>query len=295
MTSDAGSDARCTIGARLRSARERSGLSLLQAAEKLHVDASVLESLERGEFENLGAPVFVRGHIRRYAELVRESATELQALYTASSGAESLPDLTKIPKAQPEDESQRFLIPGVIVVTVVAIVGIVWWVINSIEDVTPPAAPEAVRVNGAPQPPAVSEASVEATPSSTGQGTVTQTAPVTQPVADVASAAPAAEEPQATPAPPAASSRTSELKLRFSADSWAEVYDAAGQRLFYDVGSADSERMLTGTPPFRIVLGNPSGVTVEVNGRGATVPTATGPDGTVQFTVTRTGRVNPSP
>ena len=35
-----------TIGARLRAGRERSGLSVAAAAEKLHLDPKVIESLE---------------------------------------------------------------------------------------------------------------------------------------------------------------------------------------------------------------------------------------------------------
>jgi cytoskeleton protein RodZ len=55
------------IGARLRSAREQRALTILQAAEKLHVDPRVLDALESEDFSSLGADVFVRGHLRRYA------------------------------------------------------------------------------------------------------------------------------------------------------------------------------------------------------------------------------------
>ena len=65
-----------------------------------------------------------------------------------------------------------------------------------------------------------------------------------------------------------------------------EVYDSRGTRLFYDVGAADSAQTLSGSPPFRVVLGNAPGVSVEVNGRTATVPAEAGADGTVQFTST---------
>ena len=68
------------IGARLRAARERKGQTILQAAEKLHVDARVLEALEAENFEPLGADVYVRGHLRHYAELVGESPAQLQEL-----------------------------------------------------------------------------------------------------------------------------------------------------------------------------------------------------------------------
>ena len=47
------------IGVRLRAARERKGLTVLQSAEKLHMDARLLEALEAGDFASLGADVYV--------------------------------------------------------------------------------------------------------------------------------------------------------------------------------------------------------------------------------------------
>ena len=99
------------IGARLRAARERKGLTVLQAAEKLHVDAKVLESLEAEDFAPLGADVYVRGHLRRYAELVGESAGELQDLY-ASAGLAVHPDLTRIPRVERPSESSHLRVAG---------------------------------------------------------------------------------------------------------------------------------------------------------------------------------------
>ena len=64
MAVEAG-DARSGIGARLRAGREKLGLTILQAAERLHVDPKILESLEIEDFDALGAPVFARGHLRQ--------------------------------------------------------------------------------------------------------------------------------------------------------------------------------------------------------------------------------------
>ena len=95
-------------------------------------------------------------------------------------------------------------------------------------------------------------------------------------------------------APPSTRAKVGELTLKFSADSWAEVYDAAGQRLFYDVGSASSAHTVRGTTPMRVVLGNASGVTLEFNGRPASVPSAVKPDGSVRFTINAHGRAVPA-
>ena len=54
-----------SIGERLRAGRERAGLSIAAAAEKLHLDNKVIEALEADRFAELGASVYVRGHLRR--------------------------------------------------------------------------------------------------------------------------------------------------------------------------------------------------------------------------------------
>lgn len=81
------------------------------------------------------------------------------------------------------------------------------------------------------------------------------------------------------------------MTLHYSADSWTEVYDATGARLFYDVGAANSVRTVVGTPPLRVVLGNASGVNVEFNGHSTVVTKFARPDGSAQFSINRSGRV----
>ena len=75
-----------SIGERLRAGRERSGLSIAAAAEKLHLDAKVIEALEADRFAELGASVYVRGHLRRYGDFVGEPGAELVSSYTAQGG-----------------------------------------------------------------------------------------------------------------------------------------------------------------------------------------------------------------
>jgi cytoskeleton protein RodZ len=82
-----------------------------------------------------------------------------------------------------------------------------------------------------------------------------------------------------------------EVTLKFAADSWVEVYDSKGQRLFYDIGSADSQRTISGTPPFRVTFGNAPGVTLDVNGKPATVPASVVSNDEAQFVINRSGRI----
>jgi cytoskeleton protein RodZ len=55
------------IAARLRAARHEQGLAIEELARELRNPVSVLEVIERGEWPRLGAPVFVRHLVGRYA------------------------------------------------------------------------------------------------------------------------------------------------------------------------------------------------------------------------------------
>ena len=86
------------LGQALATAREKRGTTLAEAAAKLRVDVAVLEALEGERFDELGAPVFVRGHLRHYAELLGESPDAMQALYAGHDSAGLEPDLTRAPR-----------------------------------------------------------------------------------------------------------------------------------------------------------------------------------------------------
>ncbi len=62
-------------GALLRRAREGAGLGLSEASSQLKMQTRVLQALEDGRWEVLGAPVFVRGQLRSYAKLLKVDIT----------------------------------------------------------------------------------------------------------------------------------------------------------------------------------------------------------------------------
>jgi hypothetical protein len=59
-----------SLGQRLRQSREARGLSQQQVAEQLHLPLAVIIALEDERFEQLGAPIYVRGHLRSYLRLL---------------------------------------------------------------------------------------------------------------------------------------------------------------------------------------------------------------------------------
>lgn len=280
------------IGARLRSARERSRLTILQAAERLHVDPDILEALEAENFAALGAPVYVKGHLRHYAELVGESAQALFDLYAQGDGVPQ-PDLTRIPKA-PLDDTGRLVGPAVLVVIGFAVAGTVWWGLSlshrQWEGIAAHPVPAVVHGavplrQGATVP--VAFAGVAASPAGAAKpGPVRPSAalPGTAPPVTGASVA-------------AASSPHGQIDAVFtySADSWTEVYDATGRRLLYGLSTGPATRKLEGVPPLSVMLGDATGVTIEVGGRQASIARFVRPDHTARFLIAAGGRVLAAP
>jgi cytoskeleton protein RodZ len=236
------------IGARLRAARERKGQTVLQAAEKLHVDARILEALEADNFEPLGADVYVRGHLRRYAELIGESPAELQELYTNTS-PQTRPDLTRIPRGERAPESARLMLPALLAVIGLTFAGLVWWLLT-----LPGAKPH-------PLPPPLTPLATPSTDAGAAAEALAATAP--SPLAAPGTVArPAAAMPR-----PSGAAET--LTLKFSGDSWVQIADARGRTLLDGLQPAGSTRAVTGPAPLRVVLGNAAAVALDVNGHPA--------------------------
>ena len=61
------------------------------------------------------------------------------------------------------------------------------------------------------------------------------------------------------------------LRLSFSADSWVDVHDAAGRRVFAGNGRANSVKTIAGIAPMRVYLGFASGVQLEINNRAIAI------------------------
>lgn len=58
------------LGVAMRKAREQQGLSMAAAAAALRVPSSVIDHLEAERFDAIGAPIFVRGHLRAYLRIL---------------------------------------------------------------------------------------------------------------------------------------------------------------------------------------------------------------------------------
>jgi cytoskeleton protein RodZ len=274
-----------SIGERLRAGRERAGLSIAAAAEKLHLDNKVIEALEADRFAELGASVYVRGHLRRYGDFVGEAGTELVETYDKSRAVRPpAPDLTQIPHAERRADPRRLVTPFVGLGSAAVLALGIWWVLSG-------SAPEAAAPADEPAPEIASD---EAT--AVPDATMLVGLQATPPAAVAPAPAPATPAPvKAAETPkPETPARPTRLRLQLASESWIEIYDARGERLYYDIASAGSVQSVEGRGPLRVVLGSAAGVTVEVDGKSREIPEASLDGEGARFVVNRSGSLSRS-
>jgi cytoskeleton protein RodZ len=201
-----------TLGQRLRSARKGKALSLDQAAHFLHLEQPVLAALEEERYTEVGAPVFVRGHLRNYARLLElPEEIVLDAYRQADPRAEAPQKI-----ARDLEEPLRSP-PGpwavAVAVVLLLLVAVITYVSRDTAVPAPASAVTPLGVTGEMAPPVVIEVTPDAVAGPPDEGSVSPTAAtgasdtvVTSP--EPLSAAPATSPPSAGDAPGAPATAT---------------------------------------------------------------------------------------
>lgn len=235
-------------GARLRREREAQGISHQQAAESLNLDTMVLAHLEANDFATLGAPVFVKGHLRRYTTMLGLDQDEIVSLYEHSTQQLGEPSL--VPKSRLEMAPVRGK-PR-------------WpWVVGGAASFFLASALVAyLSEHGLPW--------IDTAPDESAAAVLQQAPATTTQASPAAASTPAIAGPAESPPDTAAGALQPgqvSLRVKFAADSWIEVFDGTGKAVLYDLGKAGTERTLTATAPLSVTIGDAAAVAVTVNGR----------------------------
>jgi len=253
-------------GERLRAARRENDISVADIAKELHLDVPKVRALERNEFDVLGAPVFAKGHLRKYAELVGVAIDDVMTDYYQMNRSAGAP-----PVVGPKRKYARQIplgpwIVGGVVILFVAAVAWLWFQRE-------PAVP---TVNIEPATLAPFTTDEESTPTAAGELLPT----ADMPEDDEVSAAPL-EEPAVVDSAPIISAAAPDpeslgpqvqIQMVFSGDCWTEVSDGSGRRLFYDLGQSGRVISLSGEEPLHVILGDSANVSITVNGNDYPIP-----------------------
>ncbi len=278
------------IGVQLTRLRELRGLSTAAVATALRCDPKIIDALEGERWAELGAPVFSRGHLRRYAEFLGVPADPLLEQWTVEQGGSTvLPDLSRGPQAPRPLDTQRWgrrlaMLAGAFVIALAA-----WWILQ-----------------GAEMRPAATLAPVEASVPMPTVPVVPAPAPVDLapvPAAPIAldaapDAAPVAAVPVGvTPAVAAPSVPGDGVAVAFTASEpcWAEVVDATGARRLYALLQPGQRVSVQGAPPLRVVLGRGDVTAIEISGSAAAIPVDAVRNSVARFEIAASGAMRALP
>ncbi len=231
----------------LRAAREEAGLSLSEVGSRLKMPMKVLHALEGEQWQQIGAPVFVRGQLRSYARLLKvDIEPYIQRAQLDTVQPVELISRSYTPKFQRVMESaQRRAIYVVITLCFFAVPA--WLAIQSRNgDIGVPTA--SLDTVPSVSVPSGSEAAVPEE----------RARPILPAAPYVASMAP----PISRPSVPS-------LNLRFRGDSWVQIIAPDGSSIEQALLKAGDERSYAKGQVGRIVLGNAAAV--EVQHAGSTV------------------------
>ncbi len=115
-------------GDRLQAARIQQGLSLDDVAGRMHLNASILKAIEKNEFEEITAPIFVKGYLRAYARIVSLDEDDMIDQYIDFYSEED-PPITSTSNTASELSAAdpRFKWTTYIVVIIIGVALTTWW------------------------------------------------------------------------------------------------------------------------------------------------------------------------
>ncbi|MBT5230958.1 MAG: helix-turn-helix domain-containing protein [Methylococcales bacterium] len=214
------------IGEQLRAARLAKRISTVWVANHLHLSEAAIDAIECEAFEQLPAPVFVKGYIRAFARVVGEDELALVDLYAASVGEVKKP-VASLPKITPKNVT-RFqpVTTGLMVLALAVTLTTVWSFLQGRGfDVSN----QTIASDSDWSAIGVAHAETAKVDASAGRG-------------------------------------SHSIVFEFTADSWVKVRDKKGEKVLRGMMPAGTVHGLSGLPPFDITIGNSAGVVITQNG-----------------------------
>ena len=259
-------------GERLRQAREAAGLAVADVARRLKMPVRVVESLEAGDWDRLDAPVFVRGQLRSYARLL---GVRIDGELPAASASVPIEPARLEPRSYtpPLRRAADRMMGRMVYIVITALIAVpVWMATRSHLD------------SRLPVDASLDLPSTAADPAAPAQPANRDEHP--RPLV----ASMASMPPRATVKP---DEPVSALSLRFSEDSWVEIFDADGGVLERGLLRAGERRDYARGEVGRVVLGNAGAV--EVLGNGSVQDLSAFQRANVaRFTVSSDGSIEPT-
>jgi len=271
---DGGSD-RPVAGERLAAARREQQIPVIDIAKELHLDEYKVRALECNDFAVIGAPVFAKGHLRKYAQLVEVDEADVMADYYRLDRSQGAPPVITTRR---RPRQVLALGPWVAVIVLILVVATAYWWF-AVRD-TAIELPEVGQLTPLPQ----DEVDIQRDNSVTDNSAQELADEVLEEVADEAETIEVSTpDPEPVVASPA--SIETSISITYLGDCWTEISDARGRRMFFDLGKQGRTVNLSGEAPFNVLFGDAANVSIELDGERFDIPAADRRGRTARLTI----------
>jgi cytoskeletal protein RodZ len=223
-----------SIGDTLAEARRQTGLTITQVSRQTRIRESIIRAIEQGDFSACGGDFYARGHIRSIAAAVGVDPVPLIREYDEEHGPPGAMRASQIfePATPIKIREPRSLHLGwVLAVAVLALAGFGAYHFYPKHTSTDPTASATVKLHTPTTPTA--KASTTSKPAAKNKPTV----------------------PEAV------------IRLTAAQDCWVGLDSTTGQTLYQGLVLAGSTKTWNEKDQVSLVIGNPPGITLTVNGK----------------------------
>jgi len=287
-------------GGQLQRAREEHRWTRADIAGKLRLNVGVITALEENDYSHLPFPIFVRGYLRSYANLLNLPPEPLIAAYDHQGILPQI-QLAVFPRQQSRGDRLWRLFTYIVILGLIGLVGL-WWQNRDAPEhemvgtltIPPPAPPltptsiEIVKHNNSYSPVvSVPESPSRELAESRALGpppedtfvpvggapetlpTLITSASNTQPATtDRADTTPSETNRDSSPINPVPSEEGQpEITMQVTKDTWIKIKDGKNKMVFNSLLKAGKSQSIQGRAPFKVNLGRVDGVTVNYNGK----------------------------
>ena len=283
--SNLGNEISC--GELLARTRQEKDLNTKEIAKELRINVSIIEMMEGNEFQSIGAPVFVKGYLRQYANILGLSADSILEEYNQlNPDKNSLPIVNKaVEKISKYVLTPKLILVGVSFFLILLIISMIVSSLSQIEtlpnqeakiqDIPVYDSPSVMDETNATemQEPLVDELKPTDDQNSPSVMDETNATEMQEPLVD---------EPEAL----YIESTALNLTIEYSGLCWTEIYDVNGQLLFYALGNFDKAVVVNGIGPLDVLFGAVSEVlSLRVDNQSYPLPESSRPDEVLRFSV----------
>ena len=225
------------IGDTLADARRQAGLTITQVSQQTRIRESIIRAIEQGDFSACGGDFYARGHIRSIASVVGIDSAPLIREYDEEHGPPSAMRASQVfEPAKPIRirEPRRFGFGKVAAVLLLALIGFgVYYLVADYHHTQSTATDSLHRGTASTPPSPHPTVSLSPTPSATQ-----------------------------TPARPEAV-----IRLTAVQNCWVGLTDSSGKQVYQGIILAGKSMTWREKHPVSMVIGNPMGIMLTVNGK----------------------------